>query len=131
MTEIIEIPIVDEEAVEVSEAPAEEVVVPKPKARGRPKGALNKPKAPPKPKRAPRATAPLPESEDDEPEPPEPPQPPPRARRTRARAASPDSVEMEPPTTQDIAAQVIHMLTNRRTDQSAARREKYRGWCGQ
>jgi hypothetical protein len=126
MSDIIEIPIVDEEAVEVSEAPAEEVVAPKPKARGRPKGALNKPKAAAKPKRAPRATAPPPESEDDEP-----PAPPPRARRTRARAASPDSVDMEPPTAQDIAAQVIHMLSNRRTDQSAARREKYRGWTGQ
>jgi hypothetical protein len=128
MADITEIPIVDEEAVDVSEAPAEEeVMTPKPKSRGRPPGSLNKKKVAPKAKRAPRAPpAPAPESEDDEPPP-----PPPRARRTRARAASPDSVEMEPPTAQDIAAQVIHMLSNRRTDQSAARREKYRGWCGQ
>ena len=65
MADIIEIPIVDEEAVEVSEAPAE---APKPKARGRPKGALNKPKVPPKPKPKPRAAPP--ESEDEPPEPP-------------------------------------------------------------
>jgi hypothetical protein len=33
------------------------------------------------------------------------------------------------PTAQDIAAQVLYLLSNRRNDQTAARREKYKGWC--
>ncbi len=134
MAEITEVPICTGDVTEVSEAPVEEVfMTPLPKSRGSPRGSLNKPKAAPKAapkKRAQRARpAPLVESGGSTPEPPSPP----IVRRPWSRAASSESVQLEapPPTAQDIAAQVLYLLSNRRNDQTVARREKYKGWCEQ
>ena len=149
MAEIIEeVPIADAaesapvEAEPVVEVPAE----PAPKKRGRPPGAKNKPKAkaearpapareasPPKrsAKRGSRAAeprkAPPPESESEEEE------PPPKKRRARSvpevpREQSQDSVSPEPLDTRAIAAEVLHLLSNRHVERAAQKREKYRSW---
>ena len=135
--DIEEIPIADApesapmaDETELPRAP----VAPAPKKRGRPKGSLNQPKAaasaapsasavvsaPPKAKRAPkRAVTPEESSEED--------LPPPRKRRARVEERSPDSVSPERDT-RAIAAEVLHLLSNRHVERNAAKREKYRSW---
>ena len=141
---IQEVPI-DAESAPVQEEPVVEVPAePAPKKRGRPPGAKNKPKAaakaearpapakePSPPKRKPRK-APPPESESEEEEP-----PPKSAKRgsgaaqRRARsvpeAPSQDSVSPEMDT-RAIAAEVLHLLSNRHVERAAQKREKYRSW---
>ena len=145
MAEIEEIPIADApESVPMAEETTTPPVAPAaaPKKRGRPKGSTNKPKAaasaapsasavvsaPPKAKRTPkRAVTPEESSEED---------PPPRKRRARVEDRSPDSVSPERDTrasaergsTAAIAAEVLHLLSNRHVERNAAKREKYRSW---
>ena len=156
MAEIIEeVPIADAESAPVQEEPAV-VEVPAeaaPKKRGRPPGAKNRPKAktearpapareasPPKrsAKRGSKAAEPRkapPESESEE-------EPPPKsakrgsgAAQRRARSVpevpkeqSQDSVSPEPLDTRAIAAEVLHLLSNRHVERAAQKREKYRSW---
>ena len=141
MAEIIEeIPIADvaEESApatavaEVAEEVEAEAPAPK-KSRGRPPGAKNKPKAAPvapkaepkpKAKRAPRKVAQVEEDEKSEEEAP----PPPKKKRAPVRQMSQDSVTPEPPDTRQIAAEVLHLLSNRHVERAQAKREKYRSW---
>ena len=141
MAEIIEeIPIADvaEEAAPTTAVAAEvaeevEAEAPAPKKRGRPPGAKNKakaapvvPKAEPKPKakRAPRKVVEVEEEEESEGEAP----PPPKKKRTPVRQMSQDSVTPEPPDTRQIAAEVLHLLSNRHVERAQAKRDKYRSW---
>ena len=98
-------PSVSASGIEVSppEAPA-------PKKRGRPKGSTNKPK--------PKARPPTPESGEETPPP----------VRRRDPAPREDSVSPEPPDTRAIAAEVLHLLSNRHVERTNAKREKYRSW---
>jgi hypothetical protein len=134
MADIIEVPIEDAEAKEVSESPREALImIPEPKPRGRPRGSVNRPKTAPKTAPKKRAARPRPEPLEAGNSTPEPPSPP-TVRRPWSRAASSETVESvapPAPTAQEIAAQVLFLLSNRRNDQTAARREKYRGWCPQ
>ena len=59
--------------------------------------------------------------------------PPPRKRRAPRHVAeeSQDSVSPEPPTTRDIADEVLSLLSNRHVERSAAKRDKYRSWFQQ
>ena len=143
MAEIIEeIPIADvaEEAApttavaaEVAEEVEAEAPAPK-KSRGRPPGAKNKPKAAPaapkeaepkpKAKRAPRKVAQVEEEEESEEEAP----PPPKKKRAPVRQMSQDSLQPEPPDTRQIAAEVLHLLSNRHVERAQAKRDKYRSW---
>ena len=143
MAEIIEeIPIADvaEEAApttavaaEVAEEVEAEAPAPK-KSRGRPPGAKNKPKAAPaapkeaepkpKAKRAPRKVAQVEEEEESEEEAP----PPPKLKRAPSRQMSQDSLQPEPPDTRQIAAEVLHLLSNRHVERAQAKRDKYRSW---
>ena len=134
MAEIEEVPITDApENVPGEASGGDDVLTPEPKKRGRPKGSVNRPKAKPEPK--PKAVAkskpkarrpPTPEESEEE-------TPPPRKRRAprRASAESPDSVSPEPPTSRDIAAEVLHLLSNRHVETRAAKRDKYRSWFQQ
>ena len=142
MAEIIEeIPIADvaEEsapAAAVASEVAEEVEAEAPaqkKSRGRPPGAKNKPKAAPvapkaepkpKAKRAPRKVVEVEEEEESEEEAP----PPPKKKRAPVRQMSQDSVTPEPPDTRQIAAEVLHLLSNRHVERAQAKRDKYRSW---
>ena len=123
MAEVEEVPISDapiDVAVEEPE-PAEAA----PKKRGRPKGSANRPKAvavKAKPKRAPKKQATPVESEDDDTPPPAPRKP----RRARVEESQ-DSVSPRA-TTQDIAAEVLQLLSNRHVDRTTARRLKYASW---
>ena len=146
MAEIEEVPIADaaESApVEAEPAVVEDLAEPAPKKRGRPPGSKNKPKAAAKearPAPAREASPPkrsakrgsgaaekrqaVPESESEE----EP--PPPKKRRARSAAPevpSQDSVSPEM-NTRAIAAEVLHLLSNRHVERAAAKREKYRSW---
>ena len=142
MAEIIEeIPIADvaEEsapaaavAAEVAEEVEAEAPAPK-KSRGRPPGAKNKPKAAPvvpkaepkpKAKRAPRKVVEVEEEEESEEEV----APPPKKKRAPVRQMSQDSVTPEPPDTRQIAAEVLHLLSNRHVERAQAKRDKYRSW---
>ena len=142
---IVEVPIVADsspgEAVE-GNAP-EPAVLPTPKKRGRPKGAPNKPKQPtpiqevpvaPAPEKKKRAAKPPP-SESDE----EPPAPKPSRKRARPRAPSSSDDEPappkkrttkqpEPPNTQQLAAEVLQLLSSRHVGQANARRARYASW---
>ena len=146
MSSIVEVPIVADsspgEAVE--ESAPETAVLPAPKKRGRPKGAPNKPKQPlviqevpvaPAPKKKRAAKAPPP-SESDE----EPPTPKPSRKRARPRAPSSSDDEPalpkkrttrgvpEPPNTQQLAAEVLQLLSSRHVGQANARRARYASW---
>ena len=139
MAEIIEeIPIADvaEESAPAAAEVAEEVEAeaPAPKKRGRPPGAKNKAKAAPaapkeaepkpKAKRAPRKIVEVEEEEESEEEAP----PPPKKKRAPVRQMSQDSVTPEPPDTRQIAAEVLHLLSNRHVERAQAKRDKYRSW---
>ncbi len=141
MAEIIEeVPIADvaEEsapATAVATEIAEEVEAeaPAPKKRGRPPGAKNKakaapaaPKAEPKPKakRAPRKVVEVEEEEESEEEAP----PPPKKKRAPVRQMSQDSVTPEQQDSRQIAAEVLHLLSNRHVERAQAKRDKYRSW---
>ena len=141
MAEIIEeIPIADvaEEAAPTTAVAAEvaeevEAEAPAPKKRGRPPGAKNKAKAAPvakeaepkpKAKRAPRKVVEVEEEEESEEEAP----PPPKKKRAPVRQMSQDSVTPEPPDTRQIAAEVLHLLSNRHVERAQAKRDKYRSW---
>ena len=138
---IEEIPIESGPIADV-DAGAEEPAAPEPvpKRRGRPKGSRNRPKevAPaqraeqpsastvPKKKKASAARAPSPSSSEEE-------EAPPPKRSTKRRAPSPGSSEEERPQQQPldsraVAAEVLHMLSQRHVDQRQAKREKYRSW---
>ena len=142
MAEIIEeVPIADvaEEAAPTTAVAAEvaeevEAEAPAPKKRGRPPGSRNKPKAAPvapkeaepkpKAKRAPRKVVEVEEEEESEEEAP----PPPKKKRAPVRQMSQDSVTPEPPDTRQIAAEVLHLLSNRHVERAQAKRDKYRSW---
>ena len=139
MAEIEEVPIADaSENVHTGEASGgvgDDVLTPEPvaapKKRGRPKGSVNRPKVEPKPKAVAKPKPkprrpPTPEESEEE-------TPPPRKRRAprRASAESPDSVSPEPPTSRDIAAEVLHLLSNRHVETKAAKRHKYASWFQQ
>ena len=141
MAEVIEeIPISDvaEESVPVAAVEAEEEIeaeAPAPKKRGRPPGARNKskaapaapkaePEAKPKAKKAPRKVVQVEEEEESEEEY----APPPKRKRAAVRQVSPDSVTPEPPDTRQIAAEVLHLLSNRHVERAQAKRDKYRSW---
>ena len=140
MAEVIEeIPIADaaEESAPVAAVEAVEEVeaeAPAPKKRGRPPGAKNKPKAAPaapnepeakpKAKKAPRKVVQVEEEEESEEEY----APPPKKKRAAVRQVSPDSVAPEPPDTRQIAAEVLHLLSNRHVERAQAKRDKYRSW---
>ena len=108
-----------EEAVE-----AEPVEEPAPKKRGRPFGA--KSKAQPKPKveaKAPKVETKkkqrvVEESESEEEE---------IVVKKRTRRPAPEP-EARIPTTQDVAFEVMQLLSNRHVDQAAQRRAKYASW---
>jgi hypothetical protein len=139
MAEIEEVPIADAPDVpEVAAAPEiAEVEAAAPKRRGRPPGSKNRPKAAPKaapaaegeraPQKKPRkAAAPAPPTSESEEDP-----PPPRKRRAAPRAAeeqSQDSISPESPDARAIAAEVLHLLSNRHVERAAQKREKYRSW---
>ena len=124
MAEIEEVPISDTPIDVAVEETSPEPVEVAPKKRGRPKGSANKPKAvaKAKPKRAPKRQLTPVESEEESPP------PAPRKRRTRVEELSQDSVSPEPPTTRDIAAEVLHLLSNRHIERNAAKRQKYASW---
>ena len=119
MAEIEEIPIEVEGAVSaepsVSSIEVKPPEAPAPKKRGRPKGSTNKPK--------PKARPPTPESDEETPDP-----PPVRRRRNEEPTPREDSVSPEPPDTRAIAAEVLHLLSNRHVERTNAKREKYRSW---
>ena len=118
MAEIIEVPINSEEIPEIPEI--QETVTesdppaPKPKPKGRPKGAIGKKKKEPvdepqtKPK---KKTRPSPPSESEEEAP-------------RRKKVQP----VYEPDNRAIAAEVLHMLSSRHLDRTAAKRDKYRSW---
>ena len=116
MAEIEEIPIEVEGAVSAEPSVSASGIevsppeAPAPKKRGRPKGSTNKPK--------PKARPPTPESGEETP-------PPVRRRDPVPRE---DSVSPEPPDTRAIAAEVLHLLSNRHVERTNAKREKYRSW---
>ena len=121
MAEIEEVPILDapiEVAVEEPE-PAEAA----PKKRGRPKGAANKPKAVVvKAKRVPKKQATPVESEEDD-------TPPPAPRKSRRVHVEESEDSVSPlATTQEIAAEVLHLLSNRHVERNAAKRRTYASW---
>ena len=124
MAEIEEVPILDAPIAEAVEEP--EPVEAAPKKRGRPKGSANKPKAvvvKAKPKRAPKKQATPVESEEDD-------TPPPAPRKSRRVCVEESEDSVSPPraTTQDIAAEVLQLLSNRHVDRTTARRQKYASW---
>ena len=108
------------------EEPPEEPA-PAPKKRGRPFGAKGKakPKAAPKaakarPKKKPRVVEVSPDSESEEEI-----VPMLVKKKTRRPASEP---EARIPTTQDVALEVMQLLSNRHVDQAAQRRAKYASW---
>ena len=137
---IEEIPI-NSEINEINEINAEPVVgeaveaepeepAPAPKKRGRPFGATGKAKA--KPKAAPKAAEAAPkvaaktkkkprvvevssESEEE------------IIVKKKTRRPTPEP-EARIPTTQDVAAEIMHMLSNRHVDRATQRRAKYDSW---
>ena len=127
MSEIVEVPLNSEEIPEIiepePEPEPEPTPKPKPRAKGRPKGALGKKKTnkipvndvPQKKKKA-KVITPS-ESEEEEIRPPR-----------QRKQQQPVPQAYEPPDTTAIAAQVLHMLSNRHLERSAAKREKYRSW---
>ena len=136
MVDIIEeIPIVDAPENDAlvgggEDAPSLEPVL---KKRGRPKGSVNrakaavaKPKPETKSKPKPKIRRPpTPEESEEEKT------PPPRKRRVHRQQdfeESPDSVSPEQPTSRDIAAEVLHLLSNRHVQTKVAKREKYASW---
>ena len=134
---IEEIPI-NSEINEINEINAEPVVeeaveaepdAPAPKKRGRPFGATGKAKA--KPKAAPKAAEAAPKvaaktkkkprvvevsSESEE------------EIIVKKKTRRPVTEEERIPTTQDVAAEIMHMLSNRHQDQAAQKRAKYDSW---
>lgn len=128
MASIEEVPIGE---VEEDSTPAAPVAVRK---RGRPKGALNKPKEKAAAKKPRVAKPPPSESEEEAPvkkkvkkRPPSPQSseeeaPPPKKRRP-ARTISP-----EPMDTRQVASEVLQLLSNRHVNAATAKREKYRSW---
>ena len=118
MAEIIEVPINSEEIPEIPEI--QETVTepdppaPKPKPKGRPKGAIGKKKEPvDEPQKKPKKTRPPPsecESEEEAP----------RRKKVQQPVYQPDN--------RAIAAEVLHMLSSRHLDRTAAKRDKYRSW---
>ena len=137
MAELIEeIPIIDAPkdapiGGDCEDAPCPETVA---KKRGRPKGSVNraklaatKPKPETKSKPKPKTRRPpTPEESADE-------TPPPRKRRAHRQdyEESQDSVSPEQPTSRDIAAEVLSLLSNRHIETKAAKRNKYRSWFQQ
>ena len=108
---------INTEAVEAE--PDEAEPTPAPKKRGRPFGA--KSKAQPKAK-APKAEAKkkqqrvVEESESEE------------EVVVKKRTRRPEAPEARIPTTQDVAFEVMQLLSNRHVDQAAQRRAKYASW---
>ena len=108
-----------EEAIE-----AEPVEEPAPKKRGRPFGAKAKPKAKVEAKAAPKAETKkkqqrvVEESESEEEV----------VVKKRTRRPAPEAPEARIPTTQDVAFEVMQLLSNRHVDQAAQRRAKYASW---
>jgi len=147
MISLVEIPIVADSSPgeAVAESAPDTAVLPAPKKRGRPKGAPNKPKQPvviqevpvaPSPKKK-RATKAQPPSESDE-EPPAPRVPSRKRARPRAPSSSDDEPALpkkrttrgvpEPPNTQQLAAEVLQLLSSRHVGQANARRARYASW---
>ena len=127
MAEIIEVPIetsetIAEEIPETEPKP-EPASKPKPKPKGRPRGALGQKKketiavndVPQKAHKKKTKPPPPSEYESEEEE-----APPPKRKRIQQQVYEPDN--------RAIAAEVLHMLSNRYLDRSAAKREKYRSW---
>ncbi len=117
MAEIIEIPINSEEISEQvteSDPLPEAAPKPKPKPKGRPKGAVGKKKKEPvdEPQKKPKKTKAPPPSESEEEAPPR--------KRVQQPVCQPDN--------RAIAAEVLHMLSSRHLDRTAAKRDKYRSW---
>ncbi len=118
MAEIIEVPINSEEIPEIPESDPmpEAAPKPKPKPRGRPKGAVGKKKKElidePQKKTKKTKAPPHPECTSEEETPP------------RKRVQQP----VYQPDNRAIAAEVLHMLSSRHLDRTAAKRDKYRSW---
>ena len=137
---IEEVPITPDDSQ--AEAPAHEdpPAVPA-KRRGRPPGSLNKKPKPSivevpvvAPEKKKRAAKPPPPSESEE-------EPPKTRKRARPRAPSssdeepvppkkraPRSAAPEPPSTQQLAAEVLQLLSNRHVGVANARRARYASW---
>ena len=135
---IEEVPITQDDSQ--VETPHEDPPAVPAKKRGRPPGALNKKKpsivevpveAPVEKKKRVAKAPPLSESEEEPPKPrkrarPRVPsssddEPPPKKRATRSAAP-------EPPTTQQLAAEVLQLLSNRHVGVANARRARYASW---
>ena len=149
MASIEEVPIGE---VEEDSTPAAPVAVRK---RGRPKGALNKPKEKAAAKKPRVAKPPVSESEEEAPVKKKVKRPPspqsseetPVKKKAKKRPPSPQSSEDdEPPTprkprrarvpvvspgpmdTRQVASEVLQLLSNRHVNAATAKREKYRSW---
>ena len=124
MSNIEEVPIVESEAIpeEVTE-PVENIAEPEateptPKKKGRPKGSTKKktvvreptPEPQPDPKPKPKRAAPKPK---------------PIVEEVSQSSGSSYEPVMD---TRQIAAEVLHLLSNRHMERSEARRAKYRSW---
>ena len=97
---------------------------PVPKKRGRPFGAKGKAKAAPKvaearPKKKPRVVEVTPEETASEEEL--------VVKKKTRRRASPEP-EPQTPSTQDVALEVMHLLSSRHADRASQRRAKYASW---
>ena len=121
MAEIIEVPINSDEIPEIAEPAVTEsdpqpepAPKPKPKPKGRPKGAVGKKKKEPvdEPQKKPKKKARPPPSSESEEEAP------------RRKKVQP----VYEPDNRAIAAEVLHMLSSRHLDRTAAKRDKYRSW---
>ena len=114
MAEIIEVPINSEGIPEIPESdPLPDPPAPKAKPKGRPKGAVGKKKKEPvdEPQKKPKKIRPPPPSESEEEAP-------------RRKKVQP----VYEPDNRAIAAEVLHMLSSRHLDRTAAKRDKYRSW---
>jgi len=122
---IEEVPIVDEPTEVVVELAAPEASEPPKRGRGRPPGAKGKakPAKPPPPEPAPQ---------------PEPPAPVPKKKKAAPKkrpVQSSDSEQEVPkkrrraePETQDIALEVMRLLSDQHAQRATVRRNKYAGW---
>ena len=113
---IDEIPIDNNDNMEnaVIEEETEEV---KPKRKGRPKGAVNKKK-----------TVVIEETPIIQ-EPEEKPKPKVKAKPKKKQAEEDTHYQQQPfPNSRDIAAEVLHLLSNRHQDRANLKRERYRSW---
>jgi hypothetical protein len=126
MDNIVEVPL-DAPEIETTESPVAPPEVPEAKrGRGRPKGAPNKPKAP--------AREPTPE--------PVVPSPPKAKAKTKRKPVEQKAVKKKPvyessesedapdarKTTQQIASEVLELLSSQRANQRAQRRDRYAAW---